>query len=219
LLVLSFAGANFVENRVENIPNRTTLASFPLLRADWIGRETAMEPDILAVLNYPDYIMSQYRQRDDAMPVDFYIAYYESQRAGSSIHSPRACIPGGGWEISSFEQENMDSVPGLSGLAVNRLIISKGEYSQLVYYWFAMRGRVITNEYMAKWYSFVDGMTIQRTDGALVRLVTVVPPGTDIALADARLQKFLQDFYPVLPRYLPGGDALLQLGNATADDL
>jgi EpsI family protein len=135
------------------------------------------------------------------------VAYYESQRAGSSIHSPRSCIPGGGWKISGLTQENVGAKLGFSGLELNRLIISQGDYSQLVYYWFAQRGRVITNEYLAKWYLFQDGLTMQRSDGALVRLVTPVPPGTDIAEADARLQAFLREFYPILSDYLPGGQA------------
>jgi EpsI family protein len=86
---------------------------------------------------------------------------------------------------------------------LSRLVISKGESRQLVYYWFAQRGRVITNEYLAKWYLFLDGLMMQRSDGALVRLVTPVPPGTEIAKADERMQDFLGDFYPVLPMYLP----------------
>ena len=94
---------------------------------------------------------------------------------------------------------------GLSGLRVNRLLISKGEYSQLVYYWFDQRGRVMTNEYLAKWYLFQDSLTMARSDGALVRLVTPIAPGGDEATADARLQAFLRDFYPELPRFIPGG--------------
>ena len=86
------------------------------------------------------------------------------------------------------------------------MLITMGEHRQLVYYWFAQRGRVLTSEYLAKWYLFEDSLKMQRSDGALVRLVTPVPPGSDINEADARLQQFLLDFYPMLPRFLPGSD-------------
>ena len=70
----------------------------------------------------------------------------------------------------------MQPISGVNNLAVNRVVIQQGESRMLVYYWFQQRGRVITNEYAAKWYMFVDALTKQRTDCALVRLMTVVPP-------------------------------------------
>lgn len=207
LLVIALPASIALTSREEITPERTSFVSFPLLRGDWIGKETALEANILEELDYPDYIIADYRQGDDPYPVNFYVAYYESQRAGSSIHSPRSCIPGGGWKISGLTQENVGAKLGFSGLEVNRLIISKGENAQLVYYWFDQRGRVLTNEYLAKWYLFQDGLTMQRSDGALVRLVTAVPPGSDVAEADARLQDFLRDFYPIMSNYLPGEQA------------
>ncbi len=131
------------------------------------------------------------------------MAYYASQRKGSSIHSPRSCIPGGGWVIASHTLVPVPQVPGADSLKVNRLVIQKGPSRQLVYYWFDQRGRLITNEYLAKWYLFQDSLTQQRTDGALVRLVTPVVNNGDIAEADARLQTFIREAYPLLGDYIP----------------
>ena len=89
--------------------------------------------------------------------------------------------------------------------SVNRAIIQLGKQRQLVYYWFQQRGRIITNEYLAKWYLFQDSLTLARTDGALVRLVTPIAEGVDPAEADARLHSFLKAFYHELPDYIPGG--------------
>jgi EpsI family protein len=93
----------------------------------------------------------------------------------------------------------VDGVP----LAVNRFEIRKEDVTQLVYYWFQGRGRITTNEYMAKWYLFWDALTKQRTDGALVRLTVYVPPGADISAADARLVSFAKELERVLPGYVP----------------
>lgn len=194
-----------IKNRTEVEVPRQPFLTFPLLRGDWIGRESAIEPAILDRLKLTDYIKADYRQSSDGLPVNFYVAFYESQRKGSSIHSPRSCIPGGGWEISNLSQKDLRSIPGAEDLIVNRLIIQKGEYRQLTYYWFAQRGRVITNEYLAKWHLFYDGLVQNRTDGALVRLVTpILPEDVDESQADERLQQFIKDFYPILPRYIPG---------------
>ena len=107
--------------------------------------------------------------------VNLYIAYYNSQRKGEAVHSPRACLPGGGWQLSDFDQRTpgrhqIDGRP----LRVNRTLIALGGQRQLVYYWFQQRGRVITNEFVVKWYLFWDAITRHRTDGALVRLITAV---------------------------------------------
>jgi EpsI family protein len=95
-------------------------------------------------------------------------------------------------------------VPGEGGnpLRINRLVIQKGEDRQLVYYWFQQRGRNLTNEYAVKWYLFWDALTLNRTDGALVRLTTYLPQGEDLATGAARLDAFLRVLKPQLGRYI-----------------
>ena len=78
-----------------------------------------------------------------------------------------------------------------------------GDNQQLVYYWFQGRGRNVTNEYEAKWYIFWDSLTRNRTDGALMRLVTNVADGSDIVEEEQRLVEFLEVFYPQLSDYIP----------------
>ena len=136
--------------------------------------------------------------------VNFYVAYYADQAAGSAAHSPRACIPGGGWLIKDLSVRGVDGI-NVNGkpLMVNRLLIKKGEYTQVVYYWFQQRSRNITSEWMVKWYLFWDSMTRNRTDGALVRLTAFVGPGQDEAVADKRLVEFANTVFPHLSEYIP----------------
>ena len=99
----------------------------------------------------------------------------------------------------------MDTVlAGKQPLTVNRVIIGKGDFKQLVYYWFPQRDRFLTNEYWVKWYIFWDALTRNRTDGALVRLVTPVddsPDGFDAA--DQRLAEFAATMQPKMTPYFP----------------
>ncbi len=208
VLIVVVLGSGFstaqVQNREEIIPDVDPLSSFPLQLKEWRGQEQAIEQVFLNQLKLTDYVMARYSKASDPWEVEFYIAYYESQRKGSSVHSPRACLPGGGWEIQTF---GLHDIPGvmqdIGGLKANRAVISLGESRQLVYYWFQQRDRIVTNEYLVKWYIFWDALTRNRTDGALVRLVTSVPEGMDIAEADARLQEFIRDVDPTLAYYLP----------------
>lgn len=163
-----------------------------------------METVYLDKLKLDDYLMANYVRSSEQVGVDLYVAYYESQRKGASVHSPKACLPGGGWEIVDFDQHTVGNVgPVGEDLKVNRVVVELGDLRQLVYYWFQQRDRDLTNEYMVKWYIFWDALTRNRTDGALIRLVTMVPESEDLSQADARLQSFLRDIDPTLSYFVP----------------
>jgi len=209
LLIAALIGTNSLESRDEIRPERGQFVQFPLLHEKWIGREGSIESDVLETLKLTDYIMADYSSSEFVLPVNFYVAYYESQRKGASVHSPRSCIPGGGWEIQSLDQVvvdrglNMTPIEALPPLEVNRVIIQKGENRQLVYYWFQQRGRILTNEYLVKWYLFWDALNRNRTDGSLVRLVIPVPDGFEMVEAERQLQAFIRDFHALMGRYIP----------------
>ena len=203
MLGTSFATGGLQE-REELVPIRPELNTFPLKVAEWRGSEQAMEQIYLDQLQLDDYVMANFVRPSEQIGIDLYIAYYESQRKGASVHSPKACLPGGGWEIVNFDQKKVDNIgPNGESLNVNRAVVKLGDMRQLVYYWFQQRDRNLTNEYLVKWYIFWDALTRNRTDGALIRLVTLVPESTDIDDADERMQEFLRDIDPTLAYYLP----------------
>jgi exosortase D (VPLPA-CTERM-specific) len=196
-LVVQFSGS-----RVEAKPDRAMLAAFPDRLGTWSGQQVRMEPIYLETLKLDDYLLADFSE-NGGMPVNLYVAWYDSQRAGQAAHSPRSCLPGGGWRIEELDRVAVPGVAGPDGpLHVNRALISTGRDRGLVYYWFQQRGRVVTNEYLVKWYLFVDSLTRNRTDGALVRLTTPVAEGEDVAEADARLQGFAAVAVPELSRYV-----------------
>ena len=203
LLVAAAAASSLLEERTEIAPQRESFSDFPVEINGWVGHSGKLEPIILETLDLDDYLISDFTNADDRN-VNFYVAYYASQSKGESAHSPRSCIPGGGWQIKDLTQRTLDGITsGAVPLTVNRLIIEKGDYKQLVYYWFQGRSRIITNEYMVKWYLFWDALTRSRTDGALVRLTAFIAPGEDVAEADKRLTAFARDVSGILPNYIP----------------
>lgn len=205
--LVSFAGLlvagifiSLLPERVEAIPSKKSFPTFPTVIGDWSGSQGRLEEVILNGLQMDDYIYATYR-RADGPPINFFIAYYNSQRKGVSPHSPRVCIPGGGWRITEFIRTELELPTGR--LPINRGIIEKGGNKQLVYYWFQQRGRKISNEYWMKWYLLVDALMKNRTDGALVRIVTPVRKGDDIEKAEKRARDFIAAISPVLPEYVP----------------
>ena len=187
-----------LDERVEDIPARVDFSNYPLQLGGWVGERSKIGQIYLDELKLNDYIAANYRS-DSGNSVGLYLAYYESQRSGAAAHSPKSCIPGGGWRIKSH------TVVDIKGLdkSTNRLLIKKGDNGQLVYYWFEQRGRNITNEYMVKWYLFWDALTLSRTDGALVRLTAPLRLGDSVAEADENLSEIARLIQPALSDYIP----------------
>lgn len=199
LLITLFLSSN-VEFR-EKTPIKKPFESFPNSIGNWTGIRQTMDQATLDSLDLSDYIIVNF-QDNTGSTISFYTAYYESQRKGESIHSPETCIPGSGW---IFTNKGVNAIACESGqpLAINKAFIQKNNAKQLVYYWFPQRGRILTNAYQLKFYSFWDALTKQRTDGALVRLITPVKNGEEIASAENRLQLFICQLMPVLNEFLP----------------
>ena len=203
LLLAGLFPALTLPQRVEQQPQRHDFTTFPLTLGDWRAQRSRIENVYLDVLKLDDYILADYSKPGSA-PVNFYVAYYASQRTGASAHSPAACLPGSGWRMSDFALYTVPGVQGIAGpLRVNRVIIQQGEGRQLVYYWFQERGRNVTNEYLVKWYLLWDAITLNRSDGALVRFVTPIGKGEEPSAADARLTDVIGKAMPALHDYLP----------------
>jgi len=202
LVVVAFAVVNLIDQRQEVIPERKSLVTFPVSIGDWQGNQEYLSPNITEFLNLTDYVLNNYFN-STSLPVNLYVAYYESQRNGIAPHSPRVCIPAGGWSITDLSRVDIDLNFGRS-IPVNRVVIRDGLKKQLVYYWFKQRGRDIANEYWMKWYILTDSLSRKRTDGSLVRITTPIGPDETVAIADERLQGFLSLVNPLMADYVPG---------------
>lgn len=189
--------------RTEATVARKEFSEFPMVIGGWSGKAEAMDRIYLDALRLDDYLTANY-ENSLRQVVNLYFAYYKSQSTETSIHSPRVCMPGGGWVINRFSQRIVDGVRvGARPLAVNRAEIQLGDNKQLVYYWFQMQGRAITNEYLLKWFVFWDALTRNRTDAALVRITTPLNAGESYGDADARLVDFVKKMNPLMGDYVP----------------
>ncbi|MBM4221142.1 MAG: EpsI family protein, partial [Gammaproteobacteria bacterium] len=202
----------FVGRPVMRNPERQPLDTFPQQLGDWHGSASYVERTTLASLDLDDHLMANYRRPGDWFPVSLWVAWYDTQVYGASVHSPLACLPGGGWQVESVHRYVVPGTgPDGMALSVNRAIISLGGERHLVYYWFPQRGRNLTSEYLVKWFIFQDGLLMQRSDGALIRLTTPVSDAASLAEGDRRLTAFAREALPVLRGFVPGADARLHV--------
>jgi exosortase D (VPLPA-CTERM-specific) len=191
--------------RSVTLPQRDAFSQFPRQIGDWTGVTSTLDPQVEATLGADDYLSAFYRSPDEAAGVNFFLTYYEKQTNGAAVHSPAACLPGAGWEVFSIDPVEVTLAGTAFGtFTLNRALIQKGLEKQLVYYWFEGHGKQMTGDFAVKFQTVVDGITLGRSDGGLVRVITAVGPGADgVAEADARLQRFLAATVDRLPRFIP----------------
>jgi len=203
LLIPVALASSFLGQRIEVPPDRALFVDFPMHIEGWTGTSLSLEQQYIDALRFDDYVLAEYRHNGN-QPVTFYSAYYRSQRKGQSAHSPQSCLPGGGWEISSLKNLAFAPVSGMAHqLHANRAVIEKGNQKQIVLYWFKQRDRILTSEYLVKFYLFWDTLLRARTDGALVRIASLVGPGETEEIVDQRIRQFVSVMQPELNRYVP----------------
>ena len=193
------ANITMVSGRLKPMQLVAPIESIPSARLGIAGRDIVLDERERQVAGMSSYIVRYYEVRD-TIQFTVYVGYYDEQRQGKSIHSPRNCLPGAGWEpvgskIVSIATADGNSVP------VNRYHLVKEGAESIVYYWYQGRGRVSANEYRVKYELLRDAALYGRTEEALVRIM--VPVRTTIADADALALQLaaplVADVYRVLP--------------------
>ena len=183
------------------IPERQDFDGVPREFAEWSVDIRPMDPSVAEVLGADDTIVANMVSPDGEF-VNVYLAYLDAQRDGRSWHSPRQCIPGGGWQITRHEVIETQTASG-KPMKYNRLIIQNRDFRQLVYYWYDQRGRNVANEFVMKFWLIYDAVTRKRSDGAMVRLITPVVSENGVEDADRVLQETMAHMESFLPKYIP----------------
>lgn len=204
LIIFSTIFISFYSIPKDREPNRLSFDYFPRVIGAYTAKEIPADPVQLESLQLSDWLSLEYASLTASGKLNVWIAYYSNQKPGASIHSPKACLTGGGWEMIDGQVFNLTglAVDG-KNIAVNRAIMQQGHLRQLTYFWYNLGGSIVTNEYLVKWYIFWNKLARQRTDGALIRLITRIDDDEPIEAADARLKTFMQVFLPALSPYLP----------------
>jgi EpsI family protein len=171
-----------------------------------------------------DYVFKTF-QRDSTDPgLSVYVGYYDYQVQGKTIHSPKNCLPGNGWEQVSA---SVLRVPvGGKSHPVNRFLLAAKGQQALVFYWYQGRGRIESSEYLVKWNLMRDAAVYGRTDEALVRIVVPLD-AADLrrdgapkvyAAADSTAMQLARTLIPAVEQLLPAppGDRASQVGVTAA---
>ena len=198
LMLITAALLGFVRQSTD-VPPLRPLSEFPQQIDGWQGQTSRFDARIYDVLGVDDSFLANYTDAKGDT-VNLYIGFYQSQKEGDLIHSPKNCMPGAGWGIARTDSAQVQD--GRRGARVINLLLNKGAEQQVMLYWFHSRGRIISSEYWQKIYLVIDSITRRRTDGSFVRLIAPVRDG-DIDQATETLRGFAERLMPILDQFLP----------------
>ena len=183
------------------VPLRQSLDQFPLRVGSWYGTDLGRFPEeVMKVLRATDYLNREYTGLDGTR-LNFYIGYYEQQRAGESMHSPKNCLPGAGWEVLESKRQTIAIPKAGKSIEVNFYTVQNESSKLLAVYWYDTHGRSFASEYQGKAILVWEAIQTGRTDGALIRIM--LPSTRSESRARESAVSFAQEIYPLLKDYLP----------------
>lgn len=171
--------------------------NIPLSEGDWSGQERELSKEETEILRANRTFSATYRT-PTSTEIDLFIAYFTSQKYGSSIHSPRNCLPGSGWIISSIKKspwtlENRSFI-------INKMIIQREGQRFMVYYWYVTRNGEIDSEMGLKFDLVKNSLMGKATDGALIRVTAPLGAGLN---DNPDVQGFVKNFAKYIYSSLP----------------
>ncbi len=179
-------------------PQIPKLVSMPKSIGPWHSiQDTAFDAATLRVLRPTDYVMRTYTNKERT-PITLYIGYHDGSPSAGPIHSPKNCLPGGGWEFKSTEKISMQAQGNTIPLI--RAVLSKDGQSTTFYYWYQVRGEVITSDLDMKIAEFLGTVMDRRKDAAFIRL-SIDSENKEKEVQTMR--NFFQNAYPIIQTYLP----------------
>lgn len=168
LLAATLIAAGWADHRRPDSLARP-LSEIPYTLGNWhTVAEQQLTPAVQEKLRASSYLSRTYSNGDTH--VDLFIAYYAMQRAGESMHSPKHCLPGAGWDISNHEE--IPLAFGASTVTINKYGIQKGTEHALTLYWYQSKDRIIANEYKAKVLFAYDSIAKGQSAGSIVRIIS-----------------------------------------------
>ncbi|HLG06096.1 MAG TPA: EpsI family protein [Gemmatimonadales bacterium] len=188
-------------DRQQAVRLREPLGTISVEVETFTGRDRAMSQEERQVAGVDDYLLRDYERPEGGLAYSMYVGYYEQQTQGRTIHSPRNCLPGAGWEPVSVSPVPISLEQG--PVTVRRYVLAKGASRALVYYWYQGRGRVASDEYRVKLDLLADAVLRGRTEEALVRIVVPITEEGRESGADSVAIQAARALIPALDRVLP----------------
>lgn len=200
LLAALWTGPFFLKQQ-QYTPHRKRFIGLPMQVDQWQGKYSKLSEPVLKGLGLDDYMNGQFTHAGERSDIWVLVSWYAHQTVEHAAHAPTSCLLGGGWDMLS--KRVLPPVSSGRAFPVTQMVLGKGSQKLISNFWLLQRGRVVTSEWLNKWYLVQDALLKQRTDGALVRIEMAVPPGETVEQVQETLNHFAASLRQELSPYLP----------------
>ena len=149
----------------EYVPTPPPLDIFATSLGPWtMTAQYPLADDAMKLLKADDTLTRDYRGVGPGK-VELFVAFFRSQQAGVTPHSPKMCLPANGWTEQSSSIVPI-KVPGEAApIPVNRYVVSREDQRRLVLYWFQNWHRATADESSRRctsfWIHFATGAAMK----------------------------------------------------------
>jgi EpsI family protein len=182
-----------------NVPTNRPFREFPLVMKGWkMLTQSSFTEAELRVLKPTDYIYREYSAENRPI-IQLYIGYHGGGKDSGPIHSPKHCLPGGGW--FKLEETKTGTIIAGTNMNIIKAVYQKGDGKTMFLYWYQVKGRSLTDEYSLRLAEILNSLLYRRRDSAFIRIS--VPFDHDEERVFKAGVQFINDFYPSIQEFLP----------------
>ena len=195
LILLVLAGAFVHFRSTTSIPPRKSLDLFPARIGEWSGINAVPVYDKFRAKGV-DHELSRLYQTAKKESVHLYIGYFTRQERDRKLISYRTADLDRGASKVRIHLNPHESIE------VNTLDAIEGKEAKTYVFWYNLNGRTVTDIKTAKWFSIVDALWRNRSNGAIVLLTVegdsnrreeAISPATEEFIG--KLHSLLKDYF------------------------
>lgn len=203
LALLAIAGGLvLMRPDIREIPLVAPFEGFPTTLKGW-SASSEVSHEVLAVdPRVPEQLFKTYRNGTKTVWVS--VGYYPNQTEGRRPPARELLFPGRGWSTLTalpvwipLHEQRSRSIPA------SLLVMRTADRQMAILYWYQVQTRSIASDHWYRALLLYNRLVHRRAEGALVRIASPVPDGTDPAAVLAGQTEFIQAFYPALLGSLP----------------
>lgn len=202
IVIMLISGTIFYSKMLSHgkpVPILKSLDGFPRHIGGWSGETYRFSQTVYDNLGVDDSVLINYKN-DKEDTISMYVGYYEDQKQGEIIHSPKNCMLGSGWQPIDISETDISL--NSRKIPVTKMILEKKFQKMVVLYWYQSGNRAIANEYIQRLYFILDSFRYNRTNAAFIRFTSpVLSDNYDNAVQV--LEGFIQKTIPILDDFLP----------------
>ena len=198
-VAIALTGAFLLMRSDLSVPSGRPLNDLPLAHNGWrVVSQASFSEKVLDLLKPTDYLARKYAGRGGEV-VELYVGYHNGGRESGEIHSPKQCLPGGGWFKLKEDETSVSS--GGRDIRFVKAVYQKGDAREGFLYWYQVKGEPLSSEYSLKFAQVFNSIFHGRRDSAFIRVS--VPVDMEEERAFSAGIDFIKDFYPAIEETLP----------------